>query len=129
MVDAVVAGSVARAAALTLGFTSSDATTFAIAVSELATNMVKHAGGGRISIRSNSEGLEVVAEDRGPGMSDIPAALSDRHSRGRLLDADADWRQGIGCGLGAVSRLLDSVEIDSVPGRGTRIVGRKRSAR
>ncbi|MFW6197903.1 MAG: hypothetical protein ACOC5B_03480, partial [Myxococcota bacterium] len=69
--------------------------------------------------------LEVVALDRGPGIGDPTAACVDRHSRGRRLDADAAWVTGLGCGLGAVHRLMDGVEIRSAIGRGTCIVAHK----
>ncbi|MEU8951794.1 ATP-binding SpoIIE family protein phosphatase [Streptomyces sp. NPDC048489] len=84
-----------------------------LAVTELATNMTKHAVDGSLLLRvlRNREvaGVEVVAVDSGPGMADIPAALRDGMSTAGTL----------GIGLGAVRRLADSFDIHSQPGTGT----------
>jgi len=60
-------------------------------------------------------GVELVAQDEGPGIADIPLALSEGYSTGG----------GLGCGLPGVQRLMDDFEINSTPGLGTRIVARK----
>ncbi|MER7682898.1 ATP-binding protein [Streptomyces sp. NPDC096934] len=84
-----------------------------LAVTELATNMTKHAVDGSLLLRvlRNQEvaGVEVLAVDSGPGMADVPAALRDGMSTTGTL----------GIGLGAVRRLADTFDIHSQPGTGT----------
>jgi anti-sigma regulatory factor (Ser/Thr protein kinase) len=84
-----------------------------VAVTELGTNLVKHAREGVLVVRSvrlaDQAVVEVVAVDRGPGMSDIDRAFRDGHSTSGTL----------GIGLGAVLRLADSHEAYSEVGAGT----------
>ena len=56
--------------------------------------------------------LEVEVEDQGPGIEDLSKAVLDAYSRGRFpAPDDFDHRpQSLGAGLGAVRRLMDSVE-------------------
>jgi serine/threonine-protein kinase RsbT len=102
----------------------------AIAVSEAATNMVKYAGGGVITLRELSTpraGVEFEAADQGAGIPSIERALQDHVSDDLHLLERADPRsaRGLGLGLGAIHRLMDEVVIDAGPGRGTSIRGRK----
>lgn len=87
-----------------------------IVVTELATNLVRHAGEGAMLLRllraGPVAGIEVVAVDGGPGVADLPAAVQDGHSATGTL----------GVGLGAVSRLASSWDAHSAPGRGTVVV-------
>jgi anti-sigma regulatory factor (Ser/Thr protein kinase) len=89
-----------------------------IVVTELANNLVRHAGEGSVALRwqdgGGMESLEVVALDRGPGMADIDKCLVDGFST----------RGSAGTGLGAVRRLSDEFDIHSTPGKGTAIVSR-----
>lgn len=91
----------------------------ATAVSELATNMLFHAGGGEIRLNAieqpNRVGIEVIAQDWGPGITDVELALSDGFTTAG----------GLGCGLPGAKRLMDELEIQSEPGQGTRILARK----
>ncbi len=92
----------------------------ATSVSELANNLFFHASrGGRITLtplrREGEIGIEVVAEDDGPGIPDVEIALQDGFSTGG----------GLGGGLPGVERLMDEFEIASTVGAGTRIVARK----
>jgi serine/threonine-protein kinase RsbT len=92
----------------------------ATSVSELAHNLVRHATrGGTITIavlnRNGEIGIEVTAEDDGPGIPDVTLAMQDGFSS---ID-------GLGCGLPGVKRLMDDFEITSTVGTGTRIVARK----
>ena len=84
-----------------------------IAVTEVATNQLKHAGGGALLLRAcrsdHEAGVAFVATDRGPGMSDMRLSLADGHSTAGTL----------GIGLGAISRLSSTWDIYSLPGRGT----------
>lgn len=102
-----------------LGFTTANQYLIATAVSELATNMVRYAGGGVVTIRgvkdSGRVGIEVTANDDGPGIADIDEAMKDHVSSGGSL----------GLGLPSVRRIMDEFRIQSAPGRGTTIVARK----
>jgi serine/threonine-protein kinase RsbT len=57
----------------------------------------------------------VEALDHGPGIVDVAAALEDGYSTGN----------GLGLGLPGARRLMDELEIESEPGRGTRVILRK----
>lgn len=89
------------------------------AVSELARNIVKYAGHGRVELsvvtRGSQQGLEAVVVDQGPGIASLELAMQDNYSTSRTL----------GLGLPGTKRLVDDFEIDSAPGRGTRVVVRK----
>jgi serine/threonine-protein kinase RsbT len=98
-----------------LDLDATDLTLLATAISEIARNITAYAGHGAITIRLVQEdgcrGIEVLAEDQGPGIPDIAAALSDGYSTGR----------GMGLGLPGARRLMDHFEIDSHVGEGTRV--------
>jgi anti-sigma regulatory factor (Ser/Thr protein kinase) len=88
----------------------------AIVVSELATNLLKHAQRGALQIAPLSmraqPGVEILAIDRGPGMSNPSDSFQDGHSTAGTL----------GTGLGAVRRLSSVFDISSQPGKGTVIL-------
>lgn len=92
----------------------------ATAASELANNLwlyAHHGGVVRVRLLTDTEsaGVELVAEDDGPGIADLAQALREGYSSGG----------GMGCGLPGVQRLMDALQIDTGPGRGTRVVARK----
>lgn len=101
-----------------LGATEAKLGPIAIAVTELATNLLKHGGGGEIVAGpfcdADGSGVEVIALDRGAGMANIQMCLQDGYSTAGSL----------GQGLGAVSRQSDHLRIWSRPGRGTAITAR-----
>ncbi|MFD6285703.1 ATP-binding SpoIIE family protein phosphatase [Streptomyces sp. NPDC060205] len=107
----------ARGAAATLarriGLSSHRSAEVALAVTEAATNVQRHADDGALLLRvvrsGDQAGVEFLTVDSGPGMTDVPAALADGSSSAGTL----------GIGLGAVSRLADHFDLHSVPGRGT----------
>jgi anti-sigma regulatory factor (Ser/Thr protein kinase) len=112
----------AVAAAERLGAVESDAGKVALIVTELATNLARHGGGGELLLRSLAEpaaGLEIIAIDRGPGMANVDEALRDGFSTGGTN----------GVGLGAVRRIADQYEIFSVHGAGTAVLARVRLSR
>jgi serine/threonine-protein kinase RsbT len=118
------------ALARTLGFNRQQAWEISIAVSELVTNIVKHATKGMLyvfEISGERNGLEIVAEDSGPGIADITFALADGYSRGRFASCDNPLRdrRGLGTGLGAVSRMMDEVRIENREAGGTRVAASK----
>lgn len=84
-----------------------------IAASEAGANMVRHAGGGRLRLASIGlprPGLRLEARDFGPGIADLDQALADHVSEGsdRRLVLRPRSGGGLGLGLGAVRRLMDS---------------------
>ncbi|WDP90186.1 MAG: anti-sigma regulatory factor [Desulfobacter sp.] len=97
------------------GFTDADQYLVASAVSELSTNIIRYAGKGRILLRiicrGEKKGIEVIAQDRGPGIWDVDLAMTEKHSTGN----------GLGLGLPSVKRIMDEFEIQSTPGGGTRV--------
>ncbi len=106
----------AIALAQTLDFNETEAAKIGIVLTEIASNLVKHAGGGELLLRplqaDNVQGLEIMALDRGPGMQDINRCLEDGYSTAGSS----------GIGLGAVNRLSTQLEIYSKDGKGTVLV-------
>ena len=121
--DIVTARGRAKELADALGFSRTDQTVIAAAVSEIARNIVVYAGAGEILLRAQrgdgAWGLAVVGSDEGPGIADVAQALTDGHSTSGSL----------GVGLPGASRLMDSLEIDSEVGRGTTVTMVKWTAR
>ena len=117
--DMVPARAEGRALATKLGFSRTDATLIATAISEIARNIVVHVGRGEIVLQPLYEndryGLLVVAEDTGPGIKDIDAALDHGFASGK----------GLGLGLPGARRLMDEFEIASEPGKGTTVTMKK----
>lgn len=85
----------------------------ALAATEMATNLLKHAGSGNMLLQRVQEngysGLRLIAVDKGPGIADITRALEDGQSTAGSM----------GTGLGAIRRVSDRFEVYSVPGGGT----------
>jgi len=105
-------------AAAEAGFGRTSAYMLGTVVAELARNILYHADRGRIVIHVLDMprcGIEIRAEDKGPGIADMEKALRDGYST----------RGGLGIGLPAVKRLMDDVDIRSIPTHGTTIVARK----
>ncbi|SDC51308.1 ATP-binding protein [Paraburkholderia lycopersici] len=99
------AADAARIAALN----ETDAGRLAIVLTEAATNILKHAGHGELLVRPLAGAVELLALDRGPGMTDVSAALTDGHSTAGTP----------GTGLGAIRRLSNQFAIYSQPGAGS----------
>ena len=113
----------ARRFAATLGFSSIEQAQLAVCVSELASNIAKHAGKGRIVLTAIAEpsiGCRLRAEDEGPGIPFIEEAMRDGFSEGRWLTPDVPLheRRGLGVGLGTVGRLMSDVALSRRPGGG-----------
>jgi anti-sigma regulatory factor (Ser/Thr protein kinase) len=112
----------ARRAALRLclshGFDETTCGRVALLVTELGTNLARHARGGRLLIgcRPNGEGFhfEILSIDSGPGMADVGRCLRDGYSSGNTP----------GTGLGAVQRLSTEFSVFSLAGQGTVILSR-----
>lgn len=102
-----------------MGLDRNEQSRIATAVSELARNIVKYAGTGHVVLgsieRPGRRGIEIVAEDRGPGIADVDGALREHFSTGGTL----------GLGLPGVRRLMDELVVESEPGTGTRVTARR----
>lgn len=109
----------ARHMAAAIGFEETDQYLIATAVSELATNMIKYAGRGELTVRfirnEEHDGFEVMAIDSGPGIKDVEKAMQEHFSTGDSL----------GLGLPGVKRIMDELYIESRSGSGTQCVARK----
>jgi serine/threonine-protein kinase RsbT len=113
--DVVLARQKVRQWAIEMKFTLVDQTKLVTAASELARNALEHGKGGHMVIEkvanSIKDGLKLVFEDKGPGIADIETALRDGFTSGG----------GMGLGLGGSKRLVNDFQIESEPGKGTRI--------
>jgi anti-sigma regulatory factor (Ser/Thr protein kinase) len=100
------------------GLHDEKAANVALIVTELATNLIKHAGQGYLILNrfadADGEGVELLSLDKGPGIADLNRALSDGYSTSGTL----------GGGLGAIARQADRFAIFSRPGLGTAILAR-----
>ena len=117
--DIVVARQKGRELAVHLGFSPTDSTLIATAISELARNIVLYAKHGEIIVgavqNASRHGIAVVARDKGPGIPNIEQAMQGGYSTSRSL----------GLGLPGVKRLMDQFEIVSTLGEGTTVTVRK----
>jgi serine/threonine-protein kinase RsbT len=112
--DIVLARQRARELAARLGFSGTDLTVIATAVSEVARNIVRFASDGEVVVELlevPTRGVRVVARDTGPGIPDIEQALGDGYST----------YHGLGLGLPGARRLMDEFEVVSETGRGTTV--------
>jgi serine/threonine-protein kinase RsbT len=114
--DMIPARAEGRALADRLGFSRTDATLIATAISEVARNIVDHAGKGEILLTPVYEdsryGIVVVARDDGPGIRNVETVLQDGYS---------GVMGGLGLGLPGARRLMDDFDITSDLGKGTTV--------
>lgn len=117
--DIVIARTLARDTAKSLGFGPIDQARIATAVSELARNIFLYAGTGSVTVREVEKnarrGIEIVCEDSGPGIPDVEVAMQDGYSTSR----------GMGMGLPGAKRLMDEFDVKTQDGVGTTICCRK----
>lgn len=117
--DVVVARQRGRALASLAGFSPSDLTIIATAISEVTRNIVEYSGSGEVSIalitHGSRTGVRIVARDEGPGIPDISLVMRDGYSS----------TNGLGIGLPGARRLMDEFDIESAVGRGTTVTMRK----
>ncbi|VVP82574.1 Serine/threonine-protein kinase RsbT [Pseudomonas fluorescens] len=113
--DVVLARQLARKLAQECGMRLIDLTKLVTAVSELARNTMVYGGGGDMDWQILDDharaGLRLVFRDEGPGIPDIKLAMTDGWTSG----------SGLGLGLTGAKRLVDEFELDTAPGKGTRI--------
>ena len=107
--------SAARSMTRDLGFAQNQQFLIASAVSELATNIVRYAGQGQMTLKMvqciSGPGFQAIAQDKGPGINDMQKAMQDHFSSGN----------GLGLGLPSVKRIMDDFEIETQLGSGTRV--------
>jgi len=120
--DVAVARRRARELASQQGLSEVEAEALATAVTEIARNIVVHAGGGEILfervVDAPRRGVVVIARDTGPGIPDVEQAMQDGFST----------KRGLGFGLPGARRLVDKFEIESKAGAGTTVTLRKWAA-
>jgi serine/threonine-protein kinase RsbT len=108
----------ARNLATRAGFNLVDTETIALAVSELAANLLRYAPGGEMRVMTCAgdagRGIAIESRDSGPGIADVELALQDGYSTAG----------GLGSGLPAVQRLMDDFALTTGP-TGTRIEAHK----
>ena len=117
--DIVAARQQGRALAAIAGFSHSNLTIIATAISEVARNIVEYAKEGEVIITliedATKKGVEIVASDQGPGIADISTVMRDGFSTGK----------GLGIGLPGARRLMDEFCIASEVGSGTIVTMKK----
>ena len=117
--DIVTARQEGRQLAAAAGFSGADQTIIALAISEIARNIVSYAQRGKVSLSRMDEGgrrgILIVAQDEGPGIPDIDLAMRDGYSTGKSL----------GIGLPGAKRVMDEFELVSAPGKGTTVTMKK----
>ncbi len=118
-IDIVTARQKGRELAQQLGFSSTELTLIATAISEVVRNIVEYAKQGELCVgiaqQGDKRGIVVVAQDSGPGIPNVKLAMQDGYSTGKSL----------GLGLPGAKRLMDEFEIVSEVGRGTKVTMKK----
>ncbi|MGN6652749.1 anti-sigma regulatory factor [Trinickia sp.] len=113
--DVVIARQKGREVAAETGFSNTDRTIIALAISEIARNIISYAHRGEVTICQVNDGLrrgiQIVAEDEGPGIPDIELAMRDGYSTAKSL----------GVGLPGTKRIMDEFELTSIVGTGTTV--------
>jgi serine/threonine-protein kinase RsbT len=113
--DIVAVRHAVRRQAVKINLSLVDQTKIVTAASELARNMLIYGGGGEVTLELLQDGLRhglrVHFVDTGPGIPNIELALRDGFTTGT----------GMGLGLGGAKRLVNQFNIESAPGKGTRV--------
>ena len=111
--DVVRVRQAVRARAIEAGFGIVDQTKLVTAASEIARNTVDYGGGGTLRIEIVREGarrgVQLTFADKGPGIVDLKAAMTDGYTTGG------------GLGLSGAKRLSNEFSIESAPGKGTTV--------
>ena len=113
--DIVLCRQRVRQVAELLSFDRQDQTRIATAVSEIVRNAFEYAGGGRIEIGIEDQAPQaflITIRDSGPGIQDLR----------KILDGQYVSKTGMGLGILGAKRLMERFEIDSQPGKGTKII-------
>ena len=113
--DVVRLRKVTREHAVSVGLSLVDQTKVVTAASELGRNTIQYGGGGEATVETvhngTRRGVRLLFTDQGPGIADMALALTPGYTTGG----------GLGLGLTGARSLSDDFEIQSAPGKGTRI--------
>ncbi|MGV3603182.1 MAG: anti-sigma regulatory factor [Dyadobacter fermentans] len=113
--DVVICRNRVKEVAAKLGMGIVNQTKLITAVSELARNMLIYGGGGNVLLqtvtRGREPGVQLIFEDKGPGIADIKKAMQDGFTTGKSM----------GMGLPGAKRLVSEFSIDSIVGKGTTV--------
>jgi len=112
------------------GFDEKKLAEIGITVCELVSNVIKFANQGKLivsHITTPQPGIKIVVQDNGPGFDRIDKVLIDGYSEGRMLCEDryVSSRKSLGCGLGAVKRLMSSLHLENNPDGGASVIVEK----
>jgi serine/threonine-protein kinase RsbT len=117
--DVIAARRQGRMLAAETGFSRTEQSMLAAVITELACNIVDYAGRGELRVcaieNGGRRGVAVIASDHGPGIPNIKGALHASYS----------VAGGLGLGLKGVAGLMDSLDVISIPGKGTTVTARK----
>ncbi len=117
--DIVTARQRGRELAAANGFSSTDQTLVALAISEIARNIVSYAKRGEVMLLALEEtgrrGIVVIARDEGPGIADPELAMKDGYSTAKSL----------GVGLPGAKRVMDEFKLETQLGKGTTVTMKK----
>lgn len=113
--DIIKARQLVRDSAIAQGLSLVDQTKLVTAASEIARNTLVHGKGGDMRLETLNDGtrrgIRVTFSDQGPGIADIALAMKDGYSTAG----------GLGLGLGGTKRLVNEFDIESEPGKGTKV--------
>lgn len=115
----LIARQQARLLAAELGFWSVEQSFIAMAISEVALNILQYAGKGEVVLsktqKNGGQGILIEARDDGPGIPDVERAMQEGYSTSG----------GAGLGLAGAKRLMDEFDIVSEVGKGTTVTMKK----
>ncbi len=118
-IDIVTARQKGRELSARLGFSNTELTLIATAISEVTRNIVEYAKRGELCLsivqQGDKRGIIVIASDKGPGIPNIKLAMQDGYST----------KHSLGLGLPGAKRLMDEFEIISEVGKGTKVTMKK----
>ena len=102
-----------------LGVNSTVLRRIAVASYEVELNLVIHSMGGELILEVDADGISLTSQDIGPGIPDIDMAMKEGYSTANEEARSMGF--GAGMGLPNMKRNADGFEIESQPGKGTRI--------
>ena len=108
--DVHMASTIGKRVSEEYGLSKSDQTKLVVSILELTRNIVFYAGKGELFIKPSAYGIEILAIDKGPGISNLE----------QVLNNTVQSKTGLGLGLSGVKRLMDEFEIISND-NGTRV--------
>jgi serine/threonine-protein kinase RsbT len=117
--DIVTARQRGRQLAAEIGFSTTEQTIIALAISEIARNIISYAQRGSVTLfrveANGRRGIAIIAQDSGPGIADVELAMRDGYSTGNSL----------GVGLPGAKRVMDEFELQTAVGQGTTVTMKK----